>query len=87
MELESQQRRRPGGNSSTVPIIRRGSKASAADDGGRHVRALAAAADGMYTGKLRTGPYLREEPDETGERGTPIVVWDREITDVLDSGN
>ena len=61
----------------------------APDTGARQISSflLTYQGDGMYTGKLRTGPYLREEPDETGERGTRIVVWDREITDVLDSGN
>jgi len=40
---------------------------------------------GKYVGHLRTGPYLREEPDVAGERGTTIVVWDREIRAVLEA--
>ncbi|MBB3210738.1 hypothetical protein FHS27_006586 [Rhodopirellula rubra] len=40
--------------------------------------------DGKYVGHMRTGPYLDAEPDENGEFGTAIVVWDREITNVLD---
>src|SRR6056297_2568779 len=42
--------------------------------------------DGKYAGHLRAGPYFRDEPDETGEHGTPVVVWDREITNAIDSG-
>lgn len=43
--------------------------------------------DGKYAGHLRAGPYLRDEPDESGERGTQVIVWDREITSALDSGD
>lgn len=39
--------------------------------------------DGRYSGHLRTGPYVRDEPDEDGEWGTEIVVWDKEIVDAL----
>lgn len=43
--------------------------------------------DGKYAGHIRTGPYLRAEPDGNGERGTQVVVWDRKITDLLDGGS
>ncbi|GAA5507732.1 hypothetical protein [Novipirellula caenicola] len=43
--------------------------------------------DGEYSGHLRTGPYLRQEPDQRGERGTPVTIWDREITNALNPGD
>lgn len=40
---------------------------------------------GKYAGHIRAGPYLRAEPDGNGERGTRVVVWDREIWNMLNS--
>ncbi|TWU10329.1 hypothetical protein Pla52o_57030 [Novipirellula galeiformis] len=42
--------------------------------------------DGKYSGHLRTEPYLREEPDEKGERGMPVVVWNKENTVAPNAG-
>jgi len=39
--------------------------------------------DGRYSGHLRTGPYLRNEPDEKGEWGTEVVVWDKDVVNAF----
>jgi len=59
----------------------------APDSGARQTSSflLTYRSDGKYVGHLRTGPYLREKPDVTGERGTTIVVWNREIRAVLEA--